>query len=61
MMWARCIVSADRGPPEETRDVGAVDWLNGEKLPPGLSTLEGREGVSDIGVLGGVAVLGCLK
>jgi hypothetical protein len=25
VLWARWIVSADRGAPEETRDVGAVD------------------------------------
>ena len=58
---ARCIVSADRGAPEETSDVGAVDWLNGERLSPGLSTLDGREGTSDMGVLGNVVVLGCWK
>lgn len=41
------MVSADSRTPEETKEVGAVDWL---------STLDGREGISDIGLLGDVVV-----
>lgn len=50
----RSVVSADRGPPEETREVGAVDC--GAPLLPGLKPLEGREDTSDIGVLGEMVV-----
>lgn len=51
-LWARSVVSADRGSPEETRDVGAVDWLSGPTLLPGLRMLDGSEGTSDMGVFG---------
>jgi hypothetical protein len=64
-LWARWIVSADRGAPEEGGDVGAVDWLSGALLLPGLRILDGSEGTSDIGVLGEVVVRwsspGCSK
>lgn len=59
------MVSADRGPPEETREVGAVDWLSGATLLPGPRMLDGKEGTSDIGLLGESVVcwssLWCLK
>jgi hypothetical protein len=64
-LWPRCVVSADKGPPEETREVGAVDWLSGVMLLPGLKRVDGKEGTSDIGVLGDMEVccssLGSLK
>lgn len=46
-MRARCVVSADTGPPDETREVGAVDWLKGPLLLSGpLENCEGSEGTS---------------
>lgn len=39
------MVSADTGPPEETTEVGAVDWLSGPLLLSGpLENCEGSEG-----------------
>jgi len=59
------VVSADSGAPDETNDVGAVDWLSGATLLDGLRTLDGREGTSDMALLGEVVVrwssLACLK
>lgn len=40
--WPRCNVSADTGVPEDTREVGAVDWLSGALLLP--KKLDGCEG-----------------
>lgn len=46
---ARCVVSADTGAPDDTREVGAVDWLNGPILLSGpLENCDGSEGTSSI-------------
>jgi hypothetical protein len=54
--WLRCVVSADTGPPDDTSEVGAVDWLSGPLLLLGPLCIcegsEGSEGTSDVGVGG---------
>lgn len=43
-----CVVSADRGEPDDTSEVGAVDWLSGGLLlPTALCSCDGRDGCDE--------------